>query len=148
MIEVIREGNAAGDLQRMFTRLADFSDVLPDLGRLAVESLRKNIDESRTPDGVPYPPLKRPRPRGHNQDPKPLVDTGAMDGSIHFELRGTDAVFAGPSLDESPYFPIQNQGAIHRGVPPRTFIGVRAEDEDGIRSVIGKHITLAFEVAA
>lgn len=44
--------------------------------------LAQGFQSSIAPDGTPWARLKNPRPPGHNQDNKPLIDTGAMQESV------------------------------------------------------------------
>ena len=124
-VRVETTGDAAGQLRGMMTRLLNHSELLPKLGEMATVSQKGNIEESREPDGTPYPPLKHVRPDGSDH---PLFDTGVMYDSIHWEIDAVDSVFSGPSLSAAPYFPNQNQGAPGAHIPARVFIGLRAED--------------------
>lgn len=136
-------------LRRQLERAADLSDLLQKSGTLAMDSMKKDIEESRTPAGDRYPDLKeatiRAKERHHSAyATHPLLDTTAMYQSIHFEVRGDHEVWAGPSLEDAPYFARQNQGAPRRGIPARTFIGLRPEDLTEIEDAAAKHFSAAF----
>ena len=141
---IIVEGNAGGDLRAGMARLANLSATLDKLGDLAMNSQKKNIEESRSPEGDTYDELKHPRRPGHPYGNKPLLDTTNMYQSMHYERRGDDAVFAGPSFVQAEYFPFVNQGRPRKGVPARTFIGIRSEDREEIRGITGAHVVAAF----
>jgi phage gpG-like protein len=142
-VQIIHQGDAGAELRARIEKLNDFSALMPRLGELAVDSEKKDIDESRSPAGAPYPPLKNPR--GISE--KPLFDTGTMYGSIHFEVGEGNEVFAGPSLAEAPYFPYQNQGT-SRGIPARSFIGLREEDNASIVEIVQRHAAAAMGQAS
>lgn len=141
---VIIEGDAAGDLRASMVRLGSVDPLLEKLGDHAMNSMKKNIEESRSPEGVTFDELKHPRRAGHPYGNKPLLDSTNMYQSIHYEKRGSAEVFAGPSFEQAEYFPFVNQGRPRKGVPPRTFIGVRSEDNDAFSTITAEHIERAF----
>jgi hypothetical protein len=131
---------AAEQVRGVVNRLSDFSALLPRLGELAMDSQKENIEESRSPEGVPFIPLAEStiaqRGSGHPYGDKPLLDTTNMYQSIHYEVRSADAVFAGPSMEQADYFPFVTSG---RRVA-RQFIGLRAEDRQEISDVVSEWI--------
>jgi len=134
--------SAADAIEEIVTKLSDFSALLPRLGELAMDTQKMNIEESRSPEGVPFrvlaPSTLAARGPAHPYGDKPLLDTTNMYQSIHYEVRGEDEVFAGPSLAQADYFPFVNQG--HAGVPARSFIGLRPEDRDEIRNTVASWV--------
>jgi hypothetical protein len=132
MLEVRSDGNVVAGLTRLMARLTDYSSLLPRLGTVAMDAQKKHIEDGRDINGETFEPLSeatvRQRGEGHPYGIRPLLDSTAMYQSIHFEERGTDSVFAGPSLIDAPYFPYVNQGAPKRGIPERTFVGLAEGD--------------------
>ena len=159
-VETFGEGGDA--LRRKIEQLMDTSNLMRSAGELLMDSEKKNIEESRMPDGTPFAPLKirrpaklgapipdgwsghvvRYAPRPHPYGRKPLLDTTNMYQSIHYEILSDHEVFAGPSLSRAPYFPFQNQGT-HR-IPARTFIGVRNEDYSALEDLAVRHVAAAM----
>lgn len=133
MIGVVREGNAATSLRALMAKLEDTSALMPKLGEHAMDSQKLNIEESRSPNGAPFKPLKNSRRPGHPYGNKPLIDTSRMYQSIHYRVRSRSEVFSGPDLNAAPYFPRQNQGTGR--IPARTFIGLRPEDANELRDL-------------
>jgi phage gpG-like protein len=134
--------NAADQLRAVVSRLSDYRDLLPKLGEFVADTQRLNIEQSRTPSGVPYRPLAastlKARGEGHPYGDKPLLDTTNMYQSIHFREIDASSVFAGPSIEQADYFPNVNQGTDR--IPARTFIGLRPEDRPEIRDILSEWI--------
>jgi hypothetical protein len=138
-INVQYTGRGGDPIRQSMAKLSNFSGLLSDLGELAMNAEKRFIEESRSPDGSPYPPLKHDRPEGHAHGNHPLLDTTAMYQSIHFAVDAIDSVFSGPSLSAAPYFPNQNQGAPARYIPPRVFIGLGVEDVTDATDIVLHH---------
>jgi phage virion morphogenesis protein len=115
----------ASQLRRGAIRLSDTRSLLTGIGRRVAYSMRKNIDQSRTPDGKAYPGLSRPRRPvpPHNPSTRPLVDSGRLIRSINYVLDGKSAVEIGY---ETQYGLFQNRGT--KFIPARQFVGLRAKD--------------------
>lgn len=100
-----------------------------------VISQKMNIDEGVSPSGAIHLALKRPRPKGHNQENHPLKDSLELYNSIKFTpLEPTDFVRIGPtavSKSGFPYPTAQNKGT--DTIPRRRFIGLRSSDRTFIR---------------
>lgn len=109
-----------------------------------VISERMNIDESRTPEGAPFPPLLRPRPKGHNQNPTPLKDTLALYNSISFApLEPTTVVRIGPSARSAKGFPYPSAQNV-----TRRFVGLRSSDRTFISESALQMAREAMEITA
>jgi phage gpG-like protein len=159
-------GNGGDAMRATMQRLLNTRDLARKGGELLMDSQKKNIEESRMPDGEEFPPLKLERPnrrgapiadgwggdvvrysvREHPYAHKPLLDTTNMYQSIHYEVLDDHEAFAGPSLAQAPYFPHQNQGAPRRGIPARTFIGIRSEDVTSLEDFSLHHAMDAMNV--
>lgn len=134
--------DAVAAIEEVVAKLGDFSALLPRLGMLAMDTQKMNIEESRSPDGVTYRALAestvKARGESHPYGDKPLLDTTNMYQSIHFVELDESSVFAGPSMTQADYFPFVNEG--HKGIPARTFIGLRPDDREEIQSVVASWV--------
>ncbi|MCA9013865.1 MAG: phage virion morphogenesis protein [Planctomycetaceae bacterium] len=93
------------------------------LGELKAD-LAQGFQSSTAPDGTPWAPLKHPRPKGHNQDNKPLIDTGRLQESVlyngdehHEEISNGGLVM----ISEVEYGRFHQEGT--RKFPARPFMG-------------------------
>jgi phage gpG-like protein len=77
----------AQQLQTMARRFPDAAvRAAGEIAVVAAGAVKKGITDGVSPDGTPFVPLGRPRPRGGN---KPLMDTGVLRSSISAEADGT-----------------------------------------------------------
>lgn len=117
----------------------DFTAPLKVCAVLIKADVKDNFQGSHTPDGTPWPPLKRPRrgKRHKGSTPKPLLDTGLLQASIsasgadHIEEVTSDALVVGSSLHYAMY---QDQGT--RTIPSRQFAGFSDHVIDQIEDVL------------
>src|SRR3990167_2095822 len=58
-----------------------FRPIWPAVAQMCVSDVKKNFNESHSPEGVPWVPLAHGRPGGKGRD-KPLRDTGILMASI------------------------------------------------------------------
>jgi hypothetical protein len=130
------EAKILGDLAAAITRAVEAfttrqRDLLEGWGRRVQMSIRRNIDERRTPDGNPWPAFKDPL---HASGFK-----GIRDG-ISYQLMMPGAVAIG---DTTTYGKFQNDGTAH--IPARTFIGIRPEDDAAMQDELTTFIHDVFE---
>ena len=106
----------------------------------AAGTLGQYMVQSRSPDGTRYPPLKRPRPPGHNQQSGPLIDFGDMlrsliaDGTDHIE-QVTNTTGTIGTRDEKA---AKHQYGIN--VTHRPFVGVNDEMADEAAELIADEV--------
>ena len=116
--------------------LGDWNDVLA--GDLAAGFL-----SSQSPDGHTWAALKHPRPKGHNQGTRPLIDTGALMQSVisagpdHIEETSQESTILGTSVE---YAGIQQYGSQKKNIPVRPFIGIPDETLDVAAEMLAKHV--------
>ncbi len=129
--------SAAALPEQMAIRLKDLRPVYRAIGNIVVESVRGNFRESRSPDNVPWPPLKKP---DHGRT-RPLVDTGRLMESVAASI-DLDGLVVGSDL---PYAPIHQFGGRTKDgretVPARPFLGVRTEDTALISEALVRYVT-------
>lgn len=93
------------------------------LGEVKAE-LAQGFQSSKAPDGSTWPALKRPRPKGHNQDNKPLIDTGKLQESVLYQ--GADHVEGVSNLGLVIGTYVEYAGVHQNGsarIPQRKFMG-------------------------
>ena len=105
-------------------------EAMRKIEEMIVGELSQNFLGSHGPDGSPYPPLKHPRPKGHNPGTRPLIDTGALLASVvsdspgHISIATDDSLETG-TQDEKAIW--QQEGTMRKGVPhipARPFVGL------------------------
>ena len=121
--------------------LAEWNDKLA--GDLAESFLKSNSS-----GGTPWAPLKSPRPKGHNQGLRPLIDTGALmrsvvsNGAGHIEIVTEDSTTFGTSID---YASIQQDGSKKKQIPARPFIGIPDKSIDKATEMLSQHIITVID---
>lgn len=81
---------------------AAFQSIGGEVAQLAVAGVTRSLKASKSPDGVPFQPLRRPRANGS----KPLINTGNL-------LRSTTARMTGAELtimNDAPGAALHNNG--------------------------------------
>jgi phage gpG-like protein len=80
----------AAQLQTLARRFPDAAvRAAGEIAVIASSAVKKGLTDGVSPDGTPFRPLGRPRPRGGN---KPLLDTGVLRASISAEADGTGLI--------------------------------------------------------
>lgn len=88
--------------------------------------LAQGFQSSKAPDGTHWAPLKHPRPKGHNQDNRPLIDTGKLQDSVlytgedHIEEVVGQGMLLGTTVD---YSAVHQEGSTKKNIPARPFMG-------------------------
>lgn len=116
----------------------DRPDV-PDAMQTALSTTKADLVEgfqtSTAPDGSTWPPLKYPRPPGHNPDPRPLIDTGALQDSVgyqgqdHIEGVSGEGFTLGTTVE---YAGVHQEGSKKKNIPARPFMGFSEEVLDTV----------------
>lgn len=95
------------------------------LGKVKAE-LAQGFLSSKAPNGSTWAPLKDPRPKGHNQENKPLIDTGKLQDSVlhtgaeHIEGTSGQGVVIGTEVE---YAGVHQEGSQEKNIPARPFMG-------------------------
>lgn len=119
-LEIIYAPGINEFLRQFGTRLEQsIPALLEAIGKRIVYRFKKNISNSQDASFVKFPPLSRPRRRGHNPAMRPLYDTGALFERLGFRVSGSEYVEAG---DPTSYGVFQNRGTGH--IPARPFITI------------------------
>lgn len=137
------------EMQELFSRILenmdDMTPVMRDIGEVVVESVTRNFEQHRSPDGTPWKPLaestKRQRARLGRNPEDILILNRILMGSIHAEAGplsveiGSDVVYAAIH---------QLGGKAGRGhsvdIEARQFLGIRDEDWPEIKSSVLDYI--------
>lgn len=137
----IRDEEVRDMLTRLMSRVGDLTPVMRDIGEVVQESVQRNFEEHRAPDGSAWQPLaestKKQRKKLGRDEDDILILNRILMGSIHPKAEkdrvvvGTDIVYAAIH---------QFGGSAGRGrsvsIPKRPFLGVRDEDWDEIEDTI------------
>jgi phage virion morphogenesis protein len=125
----------------VMAHMADMTPVMREIGEIVDESVQRNFEEHRAPDGTPWAPLaestrRQKAKRGRNPDDI-LIMSRILMGSLHPEAypdrmeMGTDIIYAAIH---------QFGGLAGRGhsveIPERPFLGVRDEDWLEIKAAV------------
>jgi phage gpG-like protein len=83
------------------------------------------------------------------QNKRPLVDTGSLKESIHWQLDG-GTLYIGTNWGSDQWGASMHQwGASGAGrgrnvtIPARPFLGLSAEDETAVRAILDRHLAAA-----
>lgn len=133
ILSVMDEPRAREPLKRWGQELA---------GELGTGFLR-----SESPTGQKWPPLKRRRPKGHNQGIRPLIDFGDLmlsvisDSPDHIERITDDSIVFGTSDFKAAFHQFGT-----RVIPPRPFLGVSDEMADRATELLAEHQITSINV--
>jgi phage gpG-like protein len=102
---------------------------------------------SRSPFGEGWAPLKHRRPKGHNPNSRPLIDTRALMESVTsdegiLELDGQHLRF-GTAI---PYAGFHQHGT--KNIPARVFLGVPEDEATRAADILAEHLIQAFSTPA
>ncbi|WP_339730094.1 phage virion morphogenesis protein [uncultured Gimesia sp.] len=121
--------------------LAEWNDELAG-------DLAESILSSKTPDGKGWAPLKYPRPKGHNQGTRPLIDTGALmrsvvsDGTGHIEIVTQDSTTFGTSIG---YAGVHQFGLKKKNIPPRPLMGIPDKSLNTAEEMLSHHFITVID---
>ncbi len=118
-VDIDWKGDVARRLISASARMGDRGPLVRAMGVKLTQSMRKNILEQRSPDGVSYAPLKHSRAPGHNPGTKVLFDSGRFYESISWQQTQPDAVTVG-SLGGLKYPGFLNTGTRPYVIRPKT----------------------------
>lgn len=106
------------------TKHPESKGVMTGILELTKEQVRIGFESGRAPDGSKWPALKHPRPPGHNQNNKPLIDTETLMNSVtvdheeHVEGVTDEALTLGTYVE---YAGVHQEGS--GNIPQRKFLG-------------------------
>jgi len=138
----VRHERVSALMERLARALADMRPVMAEIGEIVTESVQRNFEEERSPDGRRWAPLapatlRRRRHKGHI-----LVDTATLFKSIHpsparRSVRvGTDVVYAAVHQFGIGWRSSTRSGRTMPAIPKRPFLGVRRSDWPEIKAAI------------
>lgn len=114
----------------------------------------RNFLGSHTPTGQAWPPLKRPRPLGHNPGTRPLIDTGMLmhsvisDGPGHVNVIADDLMTIGTTNFKAVFHQFgtkHKSGTEH--IPARPFIGANDRIADQAAEYVLEELAFASQFA-
>jgi len=103
-------------LRRAADPAAALARVRGDIEAAVVKSVRDGMAAGRSPDGLPFAPLKRPRRSGRTGPP--LTDTGALAAGVTATVEGSSIIISatGPG--------------VRRHQAERPFLGLNRRDRE------------------
>lgn len=134
-------------LSGIMKRMADMTPVNREIGEVVYESVQRNFEEKRAPDGTPWKPLagstKKARARKGRSAEDILILNRILMGSIHADAYpdraeiGTDLIYAAIH---------QFGGLAGRGhsveIEAREYLGVRDEDWPEIKDAVLTYLVI------
>lgn len=125
-------------------RMANMRPAFAEIGEIVYESVQRNFEESRAPDGTPWEPLapstaREKAARGRNVTDI-LIDTRTLMGSIHPEPHadhvkvGTNVIYAAVHQFGADFTAIRTRRRVR--IPARPYLGVRDDDWPEIRDAV------------
>lgn len=156
-------------LGSLLVSLGDMRRPMATIGEIVVESVQRNFEEQRAPDGTPWQPLSpsyaRWKAKKGRSSKAVLILNRVLMGSIHRQANtdhvkiGTNVVYAAihqfggrivnrsanrtgtrrPIKSGRDVFAVR-RGSIGTVMPARPFLGVRREDWEEISDVLTRHL--------
>ncbi|HBL47656.1 phage virion morphogenesis protein [Gimesia sp.] len=127
------------------------SKVLSEWNDELAGDLAKGFLSGESPDGVPWAPLKNPRPPGHNPGTRPLIDTGDLlrsvvsDGPGHIEIVTDDATTFGTNIVYAGVHQDGSKEDSKNNIPARPFIGIPDESLDKAIEMLSGHLITTID---
>ncbi len=119
-------------LKRLARRMTDMRPVMAEIGEIVVESIQRNFEEQRSPDGAPWKPLTLETLKRKRHPDRILYETGTLFRSIHPEPRSR-SVSIGTNII---YGAVHQLGYKPRNLPARPYLGVRDSDWPEIEAAV------------
>ena len=122
-------------LSVLLERLERMEPMYRDMALIMKRSVRSNFAESRSPDGQPWRPLKKPSPEGR----KPLIKSGNLLSSMRERVTNESAV-----IETNVVYAAVHQFGGAAGpqrkslIPARPFMGVRDEDWAKLKAAVSQ----------
>ena len=129
----IDDAAAVAALRKLQERGENLAPLLRSVGELLLNSTRARFDSQESPEGVPWAPLSaRTLARKKVNRDKILTERGHLRNSFAIGRVDHDSVEMGST--EKRYAATHQFG--RDNIPARPFLGVSAEDAEGIREEI------------
>jgi hypothetical protein len=138
------------ELAGWIAKAAESPDVTPVLKTWLgefMEVIADGFEGSHSQFGQQWAPLKRPRPAGHNPEPHPLIDTGALMKSVtnaggfgQILAMGPDGLTFGTTLPGAS----AHQDSQRDWLPKRPFLNVNQDQTDRAAELVAQQIILAL----
>lgn len=119
-------------LRRLARRMTDMRPVMAEIGEIVVESIQRNFEEQRAPDGAPWKPLTLETLKRKRHPDRILYETGTLFRSIHPEPHSR-SVSVGTNII---YGAVHQLGYKPRNIPARPYLGVRDSDWSEIEAAV------------
>lgn len=143
-------------LRGLATSIDDPSDALDTIGLKLVESTQQRFVTGTEPDGTKWAPNKEST-LARKSNPRPLVDSGILNDTIHHQLEGNNILRVGSPMEYAAAqqfgMPKGYAGTMKKrglpipwgDIPARPFLGLSDTDENMILKTIADHIRKALD---
>lgn len=137
----IRDKEVQALLSHIVRRVGDLQPAMALIGEIVVESVQRNFEEHRAPDGTPWAAVLPAyaawkTEQGKNPDDILILNRILM-GSIHRDSADKDSVVIGTDVE----YAAQHQfGDPVKNMPKRPFLGIRDDDWQEITAALSNHI--------
>jgi phage virion morphogenesis protein len=144
----IDDGDVLAALHALQAKVRDPSPALSAIGELLMESTKQRFALGVGPDGAAWAPNK-PGTRKEKKGPrKPLIDTGILADTIHWQLiDGGQGVMVGSNRYAAIILAALQFGTDQAGrghnitIPARPYLGLSAADKDAVVRVLQNFLT-------
>lgn len=129
-------------LAGLSARMNDLRPVMAEFGEILLESVQRNFEEHRAPDGTPWKPLSKRYGRWKaSRKGRKLTDilllNRILKGSIHPKVESRQVVVGTNTVYAAIHQFGGTTGRKHAAMmPARPFLGFRADDMKEIREAI------------
>jgi phage virion morphogenesis protein len=135
-------------LSQVLARMDDVTPAMKEIGEIVLESVQRNFEEKRSPEGSRWQPLapstvKEKLARGRSPTDI-LIDRGILMGSIHRQADahgvtiGTNVVYAAVHQFGAAFTTLKGRRTVR--IPARPYLGVRDTDWPEIRAALARFI--------
>jgi len=135
-------------LRQVAARIGNATPAWKEIGEVVLESVQRNFEEHRAPDGTPWKPLadetaREKAARGRSASDI-LIDTRTLMGSIHPKADatgvtvGTNVIYAAVHQLGADFSTIRGRRRVK--IPARPYLGIREMDWPEIRETLSRYI--------
>jgi len=137
-VVVVEDQDIQGALQRLLRATGNLRPAFRDMGEYLLRAERERFAAQRAPDGQSWAPLspayvaRKKKHRGLK-----LVLDGFLRDLMRYQVSATAIEFG----TDRVYGATHQFGAPERGIPPRPFLGLSAEDGVQILDIVADHLS-------
>lgn len=144
----INDGDVLAALHALQAKARDPSPALSAIGELLMESTKQRFQAGQAPDGTPWAPNSPRTLKEKKGPPKPLISTGILADTIHWQLiDGGQGVMVGSNryaaiILAALQFGTDQAGRGHKVViPARPYLGLSVGDRAAVIQVLQRYLS-------